>query len=71
MAVKNVFFCYHDEIIKHLFFQCHFAKSIWSIIQVASSLYPSHSVANILRNWLHGIDHKFKEHIRVGAIAII
>jgi hypothetical protein len=30
-------FCNQDETIKHLFFQCRFARSIWSIIQVASA----------------------------------
>ena len=33
-------FCHQDETIKHLFFQCQFARSIWSVIQVASTLYP-------------------------------
>jgi hypothetical protein len=68
---KTCVFCSHDETIKHLFFQCNFACSIWSIIQVASGLYPPHSVANIFGNWLHGIDHKFRILLRVGAIAII
>jgi hypothetical protein len=43
-------FCHQDETINHLFFQCHFARSIWSLIQVASSLYPPTSVANIFGN---------------------
>ena len=64
-------FCRHDETIKHLFFQCKFARSIWSVIQVASGLYPSCSVANIFGNWLHGIDHKFRNLLRVGALAVI
>jgi hypothetical protein len=46
-------FCHRDETIKHLFFQCRFSRSIWSIIQVASNLYPLTSVANIFGNWLH------------------
>jgi hypothetical protein len=33
-------FCHQDEMINHLFFQCRFARSIWSLIQVASRLYP-------------------------------
>jgi hypothetical protein len=45
---KSCVFCHQDENIKHLFFQCRFARSIWSIIQVASDLYPPCSVANIL-----------------------
>jgi hypothetical protein len=59
-------FCQHNETIKHLFFQCRFARSIWSCIQVASDLYPPTSVANIFGNWLHGIDHIFRMFIRWG-----
>jgi hypothetical protein len=64
-------FCHQDETIKHLFFQCRFARSIWSIIQVASSLYPPTSVANIFGNWLHGINLRFRMLIRVGVLAVI
>jgi hypothetical protein len=49
-------FCHHYETNKKLFFPCHFARSIWSIIQVASGMYPPHSVANVFGNWLHVID---------------
>jgi len=64
-------FCHEDETIKHSFFKCKFARSICSVIQVASSLYPPRSVANIFGNWLHGIDNRFRVLIRVGALAII
>ena len=64
-------FCLHDETIKHLFFVCKVACSIWSTVQVASNLYPPRSVANIFGNWLHGIDIKFRTIIRVGAIAVL
>jgi hypothetical protein len=49
----------------------HFARSIWSIIQVASNLYPLTSVANIIGNWLHGINLRFITFIRVKALAVI
>ena len=62
-------FCPHDETIKHLFFECKVTCSIWLTIQIASNLYPPRSVANIFRNWLHGIDHKTI--IRVGAVVVI
>jgi hypothetical protein len=64
-------FCHQDETIKHLFFQCRFARSIWSAIQVASRLYPPTSVVNVFGNWLHGIDLRFRMLIRVGALAVI
>ena len=64
-------FYHHDETISHLFFQCKLARSIWSVIQVASNLYPPRSVANTFGNWLRGIDPTYRILIRVGAIAII
>jgi hypothetical protein len=64
-------FCHQDETINHLFFQCRFARSIWSLNQVASSLYPPTSVANIFGNCLHGIDLRFRMLIRVGALVVI
>jgi hypothetical protein len=64
-------FYHQDETIKHLFFQCRFARSIWSVIQVASTLFSPRSITNIFGNWLNGINNRFKKHIRVGVIAFI
>jgi hypothetical protein len=64
-------FCTHDETIKHLFFQCNFARSIWSVIQAASGLYPPTIIANVFENWVHGIDYKYIILLRVGAMALI
>jgi hypothetical protein len=64
-------FCHEEETIKHLFFNCQFTRSIWSIIQIGSTLYPPKSIANIFGNWLNGVDSRFKVLIREGAIAII
>ena len=44
---KQCVFCHKDETIKHLFFDCKFASSIWSIIQIGSTIYPPKSIANI------------------------
>lgn len=64
-------FCHHDETIKHLFFQCKLTHSIWSVIQIASGLYPPCGVANVFGNWLHGIDYRFRTILRVGVLAVI
>jgi hypothetical protein len=45
---KECVFCHKNETIKHLFFECRFTRSIWSVIQFASTLYQPTSVANIL-----------------------
>jgi hypothetical protein len=50
LGSKTCVFCSQDETIKHLFFQCNFARSIWSVIQVASGLYTPTSIANIFGN---------------------
>jgi hypothetical protein len=60
-----------DKTVNHLFFQCKFAHSIWSIIHVASNLYPSSSAASTFGNSSRGIDHKCIILIRVGAVALI
>jgi hypothetical protein len=64
-------FFHHDESIKHLFFKFRFARSIWSVIQLALTLYQPRGVANIFGNWLNSVDDRFKNYIRVGAIDII
>jgi hypothetical protein len=68
---KKCVFCHQDETINHLFFNCQFARSIWSITQIGSTLYPPQSVANFFGSWLNGVDRRYKTFIRVGAIAII
>ena len=68
---RKCVFCSHYETIKHLFFQCEFARSIWSAIKIGSTLYPPRSVANIFGNWLNGVDPMFKLLIRVEAIVVI
>ena len=64
-------FCPQQEKIKHLFFECRFAHFIWSVIQMASKLYPPMYVANVFGNWLNWIDNKFRTVIRVGGIVVI
>jgi hypothetical protein len=68
---KKCVFCHQDETINHLFFQCKLARSIWSAVQIGSTLFPPRSVVNLFGNWLNGVDVRFKRLIRMGAIAII
>lgn len=63
-------FCQHNETIKHLFFQCGFARSIWLIIQMASNLYPPCNIANMFDNWLWGTDDKYRILIRGGSVCL-
>jgi hypothetical protein len=62
-------FCHKDETIQHLFFDCPFARVIWSIIQVATNLYLLHSVSNMFGTWLWGLDKVQKSLVLVGLAA--
>jgi hypothetical protein len=48
---KKCCFCSSNESIQHLFFDCHFAKFIWRIVQVFFNLSPPISVHNIFTGW--------------------
>jgi hypothetical protein len=62
--------CHEDETIKYLFFRCSFAYSIWSAIQISSTLYPLRSVANIFVTWFNDMDPRFKLLIRCERLSL-
>jgi hypothetical protein len=44
-------FCAHDETIQHLFFDCHFAKFIWTTIHIAFNFQKPLSVTHLFHIW--------------------
>jgi hypothetical protein len=62
-------FCHKDETIQHLLFDCPLARTVWSIIQVATNLYLPHSVSNMFGTWLWGLDKDKKSLVLAGAAA--
>jgi hypothetical protein len=48
-----------------------FARSIWLVIQLGSTLYQPRSVTDIIENWPNDVDPRFKLLIRVGALGVI
>lgn len=58
-----------NETIKHLFFECRFARAVWSIIYAASGLSQPHCMPNIFGNWLWGIEKELKPLVLLGAAA--
>jgi hypothetical protein len=43
-------FCNANETIKHLLFDCHYAKQIWMIVYLATGLSPPKSVSHMFEN---------------------
>jgi hypothetical protein len=52
-----------------LLFDCPLARTVWSIIQVATNLYLPHSVSNMFGTWLWGLDKDKKSLVLAGAAA--
>jgi hypothetical protein len=47
----------------------HVLYAIWLVIQAVSVLYPPISIANIFKNWVHGIDYKYITLLRASIIS--
>ncbi|WVZ53316.1 LOW QUALITY PROTEIN: hypothetical protein U9M48_004280, partial [Paspalum notatum var. saurae] len=45
---KSCVFCHNEETIGHLFFECRFARSVWSFVQYASNLNKPNNAAHML-----------------------
>jgi hypothetical protein len=50
----NEICCFYDnkESIKHIFFECPFAKIVWCIIYMTFGLALPKNTTNLFRNWL-------------------
>jgi len=62
---KVLFFNCCNETIKHLFFDCHHAKTIWRSVPIATELTPPS-----LGSWLSNFDLKEKKYIMVQVAAL-
>lgn len=67
---KNCVFCYYNESIQHLFFECHFAKFMWRAVSLTFGLRTPYSVYDLFNLWARGFSPKDRLKILVGAIAI-
>jgi len=45
-------FCDSQETIKHLFFDCQYAKTIWNIVHIATGLTPPRLTSHMFPRWL-------------------
>ena len=70
MVAKKCVFCSHDETIQHLFFDCHFAKFLWRVVQYTFGLVPPTSAAQFYNDWLFRFDCKSKMQLLCGVSAL-
>ena len=67
---KKCVFCSHNETIQHLFFDCHFAKFFWRVVQFTFDFVPPTSVAQFYNDWLLRFDCKYKAQLLCGVSAL-
>jgi hypothetical protein len=48
---KQCVFCVQPKTIQHLFFDCHYAKFIWTAIQIAFNIQKHISVLHLFEDW--------------------
>ena len=64
-------FCNCNKTIKHLFFDCYHAKTIWRTVYIATGLTPPNFVSHMLEVWLSNFNLKGKKYILVGVAAFM
>jgi hypothetical protein len=69
MPVKCVAFATKNEIIKHFFFECRFARAIWGYINIALGLPQSRSIPHMFGSWLQAFGRILGPLVLLGAAA--
>ncbi|WVZ67862.1 hypothetical protein U9M48_016884 [Paspalum notatum var. saurae] len=64
-------FCNKKETIQHLFFDCHVARFVWRIFEVAFGLKPPSNVTCLVGTWFEQIDPNMRPLLCIGANAIV
>jgi hypothetical protein len=58
---KQCVFCAQDETIQHLFFDCHFAKFIWTTVHIAFNVDKPVSISHLFYNWARTAGYKIRK----------
>jgi hypothetical protein len=51
MGGKQYVFCAQAKSIQHLFFECHFAKFIWTTVHIAFNIPKPISILHLFNDW--------------------
>jgi hypothetical protein len=63
MAISNVAFCYKDETIKHLFFNCYYARFLWGLTHITFGISPPHNIIHMFGSWTNVIGGQLKRQL--------
>jgi hypothetical protein len=54
---KMCAFCSQNETIQHLFFECHFVRFLWTIVQITFNIGTPISVMHLFNDWANSMGH--------------
>ena len=63
-------FCSSQETIRHIFFECTYARFLWRAVHMVLGIKPPLNVHNLFDNWYPGKDKTFRSLLLTGAAAI-
>jgi hypothetical protein len=49
---KLCFFCNVEESIKHLFFECAYARFRWRVVHIVLGIVPPLNIDDLFNNWI-------------------
>ncbi len=67
---KSCCFCHKDESIKHLFFECRFARTVWAIFSCAAGIAAPINAFQMFDSWVQGLPSTPQSIALLGAAAI-
>jgi hypothetical protein len=69
-VIKKCVFCAHPEMIQHLFFECNFAKFIWTSVQIIFNIHVPTSVMHLFNDWANNMDLSMRKFLLTSAAAL-
>jgi hypothetical protein len=63
-------FCSKEEIIHHLFFECHMARFVWNMLVISFGIQPPSSISNLFGSWGRSFPSNLRKTILIGASAL-
>jgi hypothetical protein len=63
--------CAQNKTIQHLFFDCHYAKFIWTAVHIAFNIQNPIFVLHLFDNWAYAGGHINKRLMLSGVVALI
>jgi hypothetical protein len=50
---KQCSFCLKEESIKHLLYECHYARFLWGLSHITFNVPPPRNVKHMLNTWIN------------------